>query len=270
MSNKKYLIALDMDGTLLTSDKTISEKTKNYLRKLDKEGHIVVIASGRPIRAIKSYYDDLNLHSPVICYNGACLLSPNDPNFKEISFSFPRDVIKSIYNEVGPKYIENVMCETNKDIWLIKDNQVLADFFWHDGMNIIYGDINETLNENPMTMIIKSYSNESDDLIKAAVLKHSHLCLRFWNGNFALYSEIYYDNVSKAESLKYIAKYYEIPHSNIIAFGDASNDVDMLKMAGIGVAMKNGDDEIKKVANIITDFDNDNDGIVETLKQIIK
>lgn len=259
-----------MDGTLLNDQQEISPATAAYLRSLDALGHIIVIASGRPIRAIQSYYDQLNLHSPVVCYNGASILAPNNPEFKERHFAFPRDIVKQIFNEAGKDVIENVMCETNKDIWLLKEDKTLADFFWHDGMNVIYGDINDTLNQDPMTMIIKSYSTKSDDIIRQAVNKHNGIRIRFWNGEYMIYSEIYYSHISKAEGLKYIAEYYNIPHDHIIAFGDACNDIEMLNMAGVGVAMINGDDEIKSHADIITKKDNNHDGIIDTLKEILK
>lgn len=267
---EKYLIALDMDGTLLNSKKEICPKTKEYLKHLASLGHIVVIASGRPIRAIKRYYDELELTTPLVCYNGADILSPNDPNFKEISFAFPHEVIKQIYNDVGNEYIENVMCETNKELWIIKDDPTLESFFWTDQMEIIKGDITKTLNQDPMTMIMKSYSKEYDQKIIDAIKKHPELHLRFWNGMYSLYSEIYFKDISKATGLKHIAKYYQIPYDHIIAIGDASNDVEMFQLAGISIAMKNSDDFTKSHAKIITPFDNDNDGIMYALKEIIK
>ena len=56
--NNKYLIALDLDGTLLKDDKTISKATKDYLRKLEKDGNLIVITSGRALRSVLEYYQD--------------------------------------------------------------------------------------------------------------------------------------------------------------------------------------------------------------------
>ncbi|MCX5775812.1 MAG: HAD hydrolase family protein, partial [Firmicutes bacterium] len=67
-----------------------------------------------------------------------------------------------------------------------------------------------------------------------------------------------------------IAKYYGIPHSQIVAFGDAENDIEMLDMAGVGVAMVNATDLCKAHANVITKKDNNHNGIVGTLKKLIK
>ncbi|MCH5179752.1 MAG: HAD family phosphatase [Erysipelotrichales bacterium] len=266
----KYLIALDMDGTLLNDKKEICPKTKEYLKKLQKDGHIIVIASGRPIRAIKKYYDELELTSPIVCYNGANIIVPNSPDFKEICFSFPKEIVKEIYSDLKDKYIDNVMCETNEKLWLVQDDEILGEFFWLDDMELIKGDLHQNLDENPMTMIIRSISTDYNDEIRNAIKKHKDLSLRFWGGVYNSYSEIYFNYVSKASGLEYIAKLFNIPTQNIIAFGDAQNDIEMFNLSGISVAMQNADDDTKKHAKIISEFDNNHDGIVYVLKQIIK
>ncbi len=267
---KKLLIALDMDGTLLNEHQEICPNTKKYLQKLAKMGHIIVIASGRPIRSIIKYYNELGLHSPIVCYNGANVISPYDPNFKEECFAFPKDVIKEIYNKLGSKHIENIMCETNDKIWALKDDEVLYNFFCPDNMQVVLGDFNETLNANPMTMIIKSADEKYNSKIQETINNYPSLKLRFWNGNFHRYSEIYFESVSKANGLKYIADYYHIPMKNIIAFGDASNDIEMFQCAGVSVAMQNADNLTKSRASMVAKYDNNNDGIMYALKDILK
>lgn len=269
MANQ-YLIALDLDGTLLRNDGTISEQLISYLQDLEKQGHIVCIASGRPIRAISKYYNLIGLKSPMICYNGAYITAPNNPEFDDFISTFPKDLIKEIVDELGEKHIANIMCETNDDIWLIREDSVLSDFFWHVNMNVHYGRIQDILDQDPMTMLIETTSTEADPYVVKAVEKHPHLKVRFWNGLYALFSEIYYDYISKAEGLKMVADLYKIPHDHVIAIGDACNDIEMLSFAGISVAMINGDKEVKKIASIISEFDNEHDGVMHALKKIIK
>jgi Cof subfamily protein (haloacid dehalogenase superfamily) len=265
-----YLIALDLDGTLLDDKKLILEHTKNFLMKLKKAGHKIVLATGRPIRSFKHYYEQLELDTPVVAYNGAYVAHPSDKQFKEIAFSFPAQVVKAIYHDVGPKYIDNIMCETNQHIWLIKEDNDLDSFFWHKNMNIILGDIRKTLTENPMTMIIKSIHRNafSDQLIKKAVKKHAGLKLRFWGDS--PFSEIYYSHISKASGLKKILKYYDIPSQRLIVFGDAENDKEMLKLARYSFAMLNGNRIAKKSAKKVTTHSNNDNGIFVELKKLIK
>ncbi len=263
----RYMFCLDMDGTLLNSKSKIPLQTVKYLQKLEKEGHIVVLASGRPLRALKSYYAQINLHTPIVCYNGAYCYHPYDNTFEETHYIFSKEIIKQIYID-SKEAVLNVMCETNDKIWLIKPNQDLATFFWHDGMRVVYGDILETLTEDPWTMIMHDKGPEYDKIIIDAVKKHPGFDVRFWYNSS--YSEIYYTKTSKAKCLEEIAKYYDIPHSHMVCIGDANNDIEMIEKAGIGIAMKNGSKLLLEKAEYISEKDNDHQGVMVEIKKILE
>lgn len=266
--SKPYLIAFDMDGTLLNEKKTISLRTKRYLIKLSKEGHKIILASGRPSRALKHYYDELKLSTPMVCYNGAYVFSPNDPSFKPIEFEFPREVIINVINKIRP-HIRNVMCEDEENIWVDKKDEYLDKFFWYDNMNVIKGDLAETLNKNPMTCIVQTpFEYRDTHEIEEVMKDYPNLAARFWTGS--PYFELYYKQTSKGSSIEKIAAYYDIPKERIISFGDAENDKEMFECSGISVAMKNGKESLKKSAKLISIKDNDHNGIYHTLKQILK
>lgn len=267
---KKYLIALDMDGTLLNSQHCISPETKKYLKKLAKDGHKIIISSGRPIRGIRPYYNELELNTPAICYNGAYIYPGEEKNLPEYCSSFPKEKILKIIKDISYDYLDNVILETNNDIYLLHDDEELDIFFTKKEMNVHLGLIEDNLNEDTMTMLIKVKDQKYNPLVKNVVESHPNFKLRFWSGKWYEISEIYYDNVNKGQALQRIADYYHISKENIIAFGDANNDVELLEYAGIGVAMKNAEDELKEIADIITLDDNNNDGIKKTLETIIK
>ena len=75
---KQHLIVLDLDGTLLTDQKVISPKTKAILNQARKDGHQVMIATGRPYRASEIYYRELGLNTPIVNFNGAFVHHPDD------------------------------------------------------------------------------------------------------------------------------------------------------------------------------------------------
>ncbi|HBF68092.1 MAG TPA: hypothetical protein DDW20_02070 [Firmicutes bacterium] len=266
--NDKYLIAFDMDGTLLNSKKKISLLTKLYLKKLQKQGHKIILASGRPSRALKSYYNELHLNTPMICYNGAYYFSPNDKAFPTHEFEFPKEIVKTIYDEIKP-YAKNVMCETDTEIWLDKEDLYLAKFFWYEGMKMHYGELPKILDKNPMTMIVQTPIEMKDSsLIDKIVEKYEGISARFWTGS--PYFELFYSVTSKGNAIKEVAKYYGIDKDHIIVFGDAENDVEMFKEAGTAIAMKNGKDSLKSHATSISLKDNDHNGIYYTLKAFFK
>lgn len=268
MTDKPCLIAFDMDGTLLNNKKTISFLTKRYLKKLTKQGHKIVLASGRPSRAMMKYYDELGLSTPMVCYNGAFLFSPYDSNFKTVEFEFPKEIIVEVINKIRP-HIKNVMCEDQDNIWVDKKDDYLDKFFWYKDMNIIYGDLSETLHKNPMTCIVQTpFEYREDNEIHEVMKAYPELDVRFWTGS--PYFELYFKKTSKGASIDIISKYYNIPKERIIAFGDAGNDIEMFDYAGVSVAMVNGKESLKKVASMVSIKDNNHNGIYHTLKKILK
>jgi Cof subfamily protein (haloacid dehalogenase superfamily) len=269
MVTPRHLIALDLDGTLLNKHKKISKTTLNYLKSI-QSFHTIVLATGRPYRSFIKYYQQLGLNTPMVCYNGAFITNPTDSTFNTKAFSFPQEIVKAIYEEIGLNAIDNVMCETNKDIWLLKKEKNLASFFWHDNMNIIYGPLTETLHENPMTMIIKvkKRNKKEDDKVFTAVKKHKGLKVRFWGTSS--FCEIYFGHVSKGSALLEILKLYGISRKYFITFGDAENDKEMLEFATHGFVMKNAHPSIKKYGKYITKKDHHHDGIVDELQRYFK
>lgn len=269
MNSEKYLIALDMDGTLLNSKKKISFLTRRYLKKLAKQGHKIILASGRPSRSLRPYYNLLNLDTPMICYNGAFVFDPNDDNFKPIIFSFPKEIVKELIKKLE-KYTVNTMCENDTTIWIDRIDRYLDKFFWYDGMNIIFGNLDETLQCDPMTMIVQM--KKEDEEIKKEILDicsgYEGLSARFWTGS--PYFELYYIKTSKGTSILEVANYYHISQKNIIVFGDAENDVEMMDIAGYSVAMINGKKTLKEKASITSRKSNDKNGVYHTLKKIFK
>jgi len=269
MVTPRHLIALDLDGTLLNKQKKISKTTLRYLKSISSI-HTIVLATGRPYRSFIKYYQQLGLRTPMVCYNGAYVTNPTDPTFNTKAFSFPQSIVKAIYQDIGLQAIDNVMCETNKDIWLLKEEKNLASFFWHDNMNIIYGPITETLHEDPMTMIIKvkKRSKKADDDVFNAVKKHKGLKVRFWGTS--LFCEIYFGHISKGSALLEILKLYNVSRKYFVSFGDAENDKEMLELATHGYVMKNADPHIKKYGKYITKKDHHHDGIVDELQRYFK
>ncbi len=266
--NNHYIIAFDMDGTLLNNKKEISFKTKKYLKKLTRKGHKIILASGRPSRAMKKYYDELNLSTPLICYNGAYTFSPKDNNFNSHEFEFPLKTIQSLYKEMLP-YSKNVMCETDSEIFLDKEDKYLAKFFWYEDMKIYHGDLTKILNKNPMTMIVQMKDENIDKKILIDIThKYKDIDIRFWTGS--PYFELFYKETSKGASIKEIADYYGMDKDHIIVFGDAENDVEMFDISSYSIAMKNGKDSLKEHAKYISLKDNNHNGIYYTLKAFFK
>lgn len=263
-----YLIAFDMDGTLLDDKKNIGSKTLRYLKKLIKQGHKIVISSGRPIRSILSYYHKIGLDTPVVCYNGELVTSPVDPNFKEERHLIPREVTLEILDKIKENAL-NVMCETDDEVFIDKEDPYLDRFFWYTGMKITKGNMKDILNRDTMTFLVKApqeYKKSGE--IEKVVSKWPELVSIFWIGS--PYFEIHHKETSKGTGLEHIAKYYNIPRERVIAFGDATNDIEMFEFAKTSVLMSNAKFDLKDKVTMVSLKDNNHNGIVPTLKKILR
>ena len=266
-----YLIALDLDGTLLNDKSEITPATFDYLKKIINMGHKVVLCSGRPKRAIMPFYNAIGCDTPFVSYNGINVYHPKDDNFPHMMISFDRNLVKSILNDIGENNLDLIMCETLNEAYINKDSSAVREIFWHDDEAcLIFGDVLMNLPEDPLTFLLKTYDDKLFPHIQEVINKYPGSKVRFCNGYLKNFCEIYQEHVSKYNALKHIANYYDIPLSNIIAFGDAANDLEMIQGAGIGFAMKNAEERVLAVAPHVTEFTNLEDGVIKELQKIIK
>lgn len=264
----KHLIALDLDGTLLKDDKTISEKTKAVLNQVQNDGHVVMISTGRPYRASEMYYKELNLQSPIVNFNGAFVHHPLDAGWGVYHQPLPLEAVKDII-EISNQYsIQNIIAEVMDHIYLHYHDEKLIDFFKLGNLSVTYGDLRNFLKNDPTSLLIHSDEKNVEKInsylaeTKAEVIEH-----RSWGAPYPVI-EIVKHGINKAIGVKKVADYYGIPQSRVIAFGDEDNDLEMLEFAGHGVAMGNAIDMAKHVAKNVT-LSNEEDGIAVYLEELL-
>ena len=131
----------------------------------------------------------------------------------------------------------------------------------------VIGDVRTDLREEPVKCLVINYE-EKTDLLKMQEWIRTNLTGEvdcFFSCD--QYLEVVPKGMSKGEAVKMLCQQLEIPIEDAVAAGDAANDLSMIEMAGIGVAMANGTDEVKAVANYITENDNNHDGIAEVVEK---
>lgn len=270
MTKTQHLIALDLDGTLLTDNKVISERTKQTVLKAKAEGHIVVIATGRPHRASIEYYHELGLDTPMVNFNGALIHHPTDSKWKALHSPLPRRTALKIIQTCYDLEVKNIMAEVTDDVYLDRYDEELMEIL-HTSKEknpIIIGSLKNELQDDPTSLLIHPRENhiaalrEQLDLDHAEVIEH-----RKWGAPWNVI-EIVRKGMNKAVGLQRIAHYYHIPQENIIAFGDEDNDFEMIDYAGVGVAMGNGIQELKDIAKHIAGT-NEEDGIGRFLDEYL-
>lgn len=265
---ERHLIALDLDGTLLKDDKTISVKTKQVIQKAKEQGHTVMIATGRPFRSSEMYYRELELNTPIVNFNGAFIHHPLDHSWGVYHYPLDIQVAKEIIDTCRTYHFYNIIAEVMDDVYFHYHDEKLLDIFGLGNPKIMTGDLAEYLNDSPTSLLIHTEEEQLKQIrlhlseIHAEMVEH-----RSWAAPWHVI-EIIRSGLNKAIGLKKTADYYNIPQERVIAFGDEDNDLEMLEFAGRGVAMGNAIDIVKNIADDIT-LCNEEDGVAVYLSDYL-
>ncbi|MDY0407869.1 Cof-type HAD-IIB family hydrolase [Virgibacillus soli] len=265
MRKKQHLIALDLDGTLLTDDKEISENNRRTIEHAIHDGHIVVIATGRPHRSSINYYHEMKLNTPMVNFNGALIHHPKDSTWRTTHSPMPNKTALEIVDACYEVSVKNIMAEVQDHMFVDQYDEGIIKTFMKNSIELPYtvGDLKRKLLEDPTSLLIQP--NEDFSQLRthlndyAEIIEH-----RVWGAPLNII-EVVKNGINKAVGLQKIAKYYDIPRERIIAFGDEDNDLEMIDYAGVGVAMRNGIQELQSIANHITET-NEADGVGKFLQ----
>lgn len=266
----RKLIAVDVDGTLINSDMKISEKTRKTLIEAQKQGHKVVISSGRSPRGVMDFALELEMdkyESYIANYNGAVVtdvMTNEKPIDHRFEIEFLREILQfidtididymiyfedKVYTSDSNTYRLKEVKEKNFDIEIIVDPELSKNIDFMPN-NILLSQEESRIKE-PADELIEKYGDRTSMMYSAPY-----------------FFEIMPKDVSKGHSLLEIADYLEIDHKDVIAFGDEGNDMKMIEMAGVGVAMGNAIPELKEIADYVT-LTNDEDGIADYLEKYV-
>ncbi len=259
----KKLIAIDIDRTLLSSNHTVSIETRRYLKDLVAAGHIVVIATGRILSSARAIKEELGLDISYVGCNGATLY--DHINKRIVADALDRSVVEKIL-DVLQKHDIYHHYYTEDTIYANRLEHIAARFkAYNDGATvkhikdvIVTPDLKQTLDGN-IVYKFGMFDDGSFDL--AAVVAD----IEQIDGVFLVYSnigllDIVKNGTSKWTAIKHLMDLHGVAKADVIAFGDSPNDIEMIKNAGIGVAMGNAVDSVKAVADRQT-LTSDEDGV---------
>ncbi|MFT4417135.1 Cof-type HAD-IIB family hydrolase [Fredinandcohnia humi] len=265
---KQHLIALDLDGTLLKDDKTISARSKETLLKAKQAGHIVMIATGRPFRSSSMYYQELGLTSPIVNFNGAYVHHPLDKNWGVFHNTMELGTVKEIVEVADHFRVKNILAEVIDDVYFHNHDESMLDIFGMGKPNIETGDLRKILKHDPTSLLIHPLETNVDEIRKYLTDVHAEVIdHRKWAAPWHVI-EVIKSGLNKAVGVQKVADYYHIPSERIIAFGDEDNDLEMIEHVGHGIAMGNAIDELKNVAKNVT-LSNEEDGIAIYLEEVL-
>lgn len=267
MEKEKYLIAFDLDNTLLTSKKTISKSTIRYLKKLQKQGNILTIASGRPDTFTEIFYNQLNMSGLVTTYNGQKVYNPKNKECVLLDqYMNSVDIVK-LFNMTTLDIYNDYYVETDDEVYMSNKTDFNKLFF--TGTKKIYLDCIDKLHGKVRAVNFNLVNKDCSKILSDAIKNVSSLYITFW-GNELLCGTINVASSNKWIGLKCIMDYYKIDENHTIAFGDDDNDLSMLLNVKYGFAMCNSNPRVLDKITTLTKFDSDHDGVERKLKEFFK
>lgn len=267
MSDKK-IVFLDIDGTLVNSEKKITEATKSALMRIQKAGVKLAIASGRPSKGVVPFADELELNKYdgfIMPFNGCNIINYQT---KETVFAntLSMEVVKKAYDTAKEYGLELITYKGDVIISETDDNPYLLIEARINKMDVEkVPDVYDAIEEAPVKCLILGdgdYLGTIESEVKAKIGAGANV---FRSEPFFI--EVVPEGLDKAAAIAELIKKLGIEQSETMAFGDGFNDVSMVAYAGMGVAMSNGCDKIKEVADRIAP-DNDHDGIAAVINEI--
>lgn len=262
------LLAIDMDGTLLNSKGEVSYENKNAIKKVVEKGVRVVITSGRALKGLDRFLNDMELRGEneyVIANNGGTIYRAD--NFECISYNGLRGKdLKEIY-DLSLKADMKIVGYTHEACVAQEENEVTKFEREYVGMPIEIIDYNLVEDDKEITKVL-FYNNEEITDNKMRQIPKTYFEKYNIVKTMPRLLEIMDKGCNKGYGVKILADYLGIKKEEIICIGDQANDIEMITNAGLGVAMGNAIDEVKEVAEYVTDT-NDNNGVAKVIEKFI-
>lgn len=262
------LVALDMDGTLLKDDKTISKENFEAIQQAKKRGVKVVLATGRPIKGIERYLKELDLVSEkdyAVGFNGAVVQNTKTGQV----------IAKNPMNIDDLRYLYDLSKKLNVNIHILTLNSCITP------KRNKYSELESEMNKIPLeivdfdkidsnTTIVKIMMIDDEAILDKAIEKLPEEVYEKYTvvKSAPFFLEFINKKVNKGFGVEILAKNFGITRDEVICIGDAGNDVHMIEYAGLGVAMGNAFPEVKETSNYVTKT-NEEHGVAHVINKFI-
>ncbi|MFD1172686.1 Cof-type HAD-IIB family hydrolase [Oceanobacillus picturae] len=276
------LIAIDLDGTLLSSNGTISEGNVKAIKSAQEEGHVVAISSGRSLHDTREIMRRADITCPIITGNGAKSYHAEEYihnlYFSDQVLDSMMDVLIDsglyfeIYTKDGILVKENGREQLKQEIRDLGEDdpswaeKVVEIQYQQHGLQYVpqYTDI-DFAGKQVYKLFVMSFQKDELEKLRDHIAERTDISITT-SGRQKL--EIGHPEASKGHALELIADYFSVPLENTVAIGDNFNDLSMFEKAGISIAMGNAEAEVKQRCTYVTG-DHDEDGVAEAFRKYI-
>ncbi len=268
---QKKVLILDIDGTLTNSRKEITPKTLEALLDIQKQGHTIVVASGRPTHGVKWISDILQMErygGYVLCFNGARILNVKTGEivYQQI---FPRECISPLYKYAKEHDMGMVTYENDSVITATRIDEHMEFEARINHMELKQvTDFASYVNFDVNKCLFTADVDAAPELERELAAQYEGILSIYRSEPFFI--EAMPPGVDKAASLEHLFAKIGVDRTETVACGDGFNDMSMIRYAGVGVAMANAQDEVKEAADMVTKKTNDEDGLLEVIDQYFR
>jgi hypothetical protein len=265
MSPKIRLLLSDIDGTLVPSDKILTERTIRAVSDLRDAGIIFAISSSRPPRGLSMYIKPLKLTTPIAGFNGGMIVDPNERVLEE----------RIIDDDITSTTI-GFLDEHNVNAWIYRGQE----WYVRDPEEPYVAHEAEVCGFQPLPIAdfksvsdcvakIVGVSNDRDALTRAQRDLHTTFGADVSATNSSsYYLDITNPQANKGSVVNYLSSMFGVPASEIATIGDAQNDVAMFERSGLSIAMGNAEDNVKRSAREVT-TSNEDEGFARAVERFI-
>ncbi len=262
---KYNLVALDLDDTLLNTEHKLENETITVINELKKMGLNVIISTGRMYQSALPYAVKLGLNGPMITYNGAYVRNIfNDKLIyhQTIEKNVARELIQDV--ERSDMHI-NIYLDDN--LYIEKHNDLSKIYEKISGVKAKeVGKLSFFIKSSPTKLLLieKDYEKKMKFKEESRQKFYDRLAITESKKKFI---EFMAPGVSKGKALKLLAEKHNIKQGEVVAIGDGWNDMEMIEWAGLGIAVQNAPEGVKKRADMIAPPHHDN-GVATVLRDL--
>lgn len=265
------LLFTDLDGTLLNNDSKVSAGTKAFLDDFLAAGNKLILSSGRPIHSVLEVKNEAGLTQKgifLICSNGTQVYDC-DRECSILEKRLPMAYVSYLQDQ-AQKYDLHIQTYQGNSIVTPAEDDVIQ--YYRRRIHLPYivsPNLIDALTENPFKMLAISL----DDFDKLEAFRKS---IADWAVNKIqtiyssdMYLELFDWSAGKGNAVRFVCDCFGVPLADAYAAGDADNDISMIEAAGTGIAMANASDNVKQYADVVTDLDNDHDGLADMMQKLL-
>lgn len=267
--NRIKAIALDLDGTLTNSQKQITPRTREVLKRVQEMGVKIILASGRPVQGIAPLADELELDKYggfVMAFNGGKLINWHT---KEVLQNIALDAqfLPELYQSAMDYGMQILTVQGDKIAATdVADQYVHVEAFINKMELIEYDDFVRQV-EHPINKCLIVGDPEVLPRVEATLSVQMSGRMDVYR-SCPFFLECVPLGVNKGDAMRVLASHLQISTDEMMACGDSYNDMPMIEVAGVGVAMENGEEEVKKLATYVT-LSNEEDGVAHAIEKFL-